>query len=100
MQELQQPHVLPPQNQLIGRIAAFFPDRHWGFLTCITTGERLFYHASDVLTGTPIPSVGDRVSFLLGRNSKGVKAIHVFVVPTSISNRTPEVNDARPENHA
>ena len=90
---------VPSRSTLIGRISAFFPDRHWGFLTCLTTGARLFYHASDVLTGTPLPAIGDRVNFKVGKNSKGTKAIHVSVIPTSTTNRTPEVTHASPEAH-
>ena len=73
-------------NRHEGRVNAFFPAKHFGFVTFLNgyrSGQTLFYHAEDCLNG--VAKKGDRVSFTLGQRNGREKAIHVVVTEKSVS---------------
>lgn len=61
-----------------GRVTAWKDDRGFGFIEPEAGGERVFVHISGVTRGARRPSVGETVSFELGRSADGKpRAINV-----------------------
>jgi cold shock CspA family protein/ribosome-associated translation inhibitor RaiA len=70
-----------PWQQVMGLIQALFPDRDYGFIRTIDTGQDIYFHRNSVLHGQfPDLQLGTGVRFVTQEGEKGLQASSVEIV--------------------
>jgi cold shock CspA family protein len=81
--DLEEGSATKMDQEKVGVVVCFWPERGYGFLLDIVSGEELFFHVTD-LDGRPAPPKKARVSFTVSTFKGRKKASNVRVRPSSI----------------
>jgi cold shock CspA family protein len=67
-------------NQVKQGVIIFYRDEGWGFLRDADSKEEYFYHRTGFVNDF-IPSMDDKVHFIIGKGKKGLIATKIEKIP-------------------
>ena len=68
---------------MVGKVAVFWPHKHFGFITEGNTTREIFFHQDNLTLGSSLPEKGSTVSYEVSEFNGRRCAANVRVVPSS-----------------